>query len=92
MSEETTEIWMWRDLADKAYYRESKPDFAGYVIKPRVDRFIRADHLAAERRALDDRITNYLENGGFFNPELMEHDKVRDLLMDCLAFLRMDLP
>ena len=30
-----------------------------------------------------ERITNYLGNGGFFNPELMEHEKVRDLLMDC---------
>lgn len=30
-----------------------------------------------------ERITNYLGNGGVFNPELMEHDKVRDLLIDC---------
>ena len=29
-----------------------------------------------------DKITEYLSNGGYFNPELMEHDKVRDLLMD----------
>lgn len=29
------------------------------------------------------RITNYLGNGGLFNPELMEHDKVRDLILDC---------
>jgi len=29
-----------------------------------------------------DKITEYLSNGGFFNPELMEHEKVRDLLMD----------
>jgi len=28
------------------------------------------------------RIQNYLGNGGFFNPEHMEHDKVRNLLMD----------
>ena len=28
-------------------------------------------------------ITEYLGNGGLFNPELMEHEKVRDLLMDC---------
>jgi hypothetical protein len=31
----------------------------------------------------EERITNYMENGGFFNPEAMEHDKVRDLLIDC---------
>lgn len=30
-----------------------------------------------------NRITEYLEKGGLFNPELMEHKEVRDLLMDC---------
>jgi len=29
------------------------------------------------------RIQDYLGNGELFNPELMEHDKVRDLLVDC---------
>ena len=29
------------------------------------------------------RITDYLGKGGLFNPEMMEHDKVRDLLIDC---------
>ena len=29
-----------------------------------------------------DTINEYLSNGGFFNPELMDHVKVRDLLMD----------
>ncbi len=32
---------------------------------------------------LSERITEYLCAGGLFNPELMEHEKVRDLLMDC---------
>ena len=26
-------------------------------------------------------MTNYLGNGGYFNPELMEHDKVRDMII-----------
>jgi len=30
-----------------------------------------------------NRITEYLAAGGLFNPEAMEHDKVRDLLLDC---------
>jgi hypothetical protein len=34
---------------------------------------------------LTDRITDYLANGGLFNPEYMEHEKVRHLLMDCRA-------
>jgi len=29
------------------------------------------------------RIQDYLGSGGLFNPEMMEHDKVRDLIMDC---------
>jgi fermentation-respiration switch protein FrsA (DUF1100 family) len=29
------------------------------------------------------RITEYLSNGGLFNPELMQHDKVGALLIDC---------
>lgn len=32
---------------------------------------------------LIERIDNYLQNGGLFNPEMMEHDKVRQLLLDC---------
>jgi len=33
------------------------------------------------------RITKYLSAGGLFNPEQMEHEKVRDLLMDCRTHL-----
>lgn len=31
---------------------------------------------------ITQRITEYLSLGGFFNPEAMDHDKVRDLLID----------
>jgi hypothetical protein len=37
----------------------------------------------SEREKLCIRITDYLETGGLFNPGQMEHDKVRDLLIDC---------
>lgn len=30
------------------------------------------------------QIQEYLESGGLFNPELMDHDKVRDLLISSL--------
>ena len=30
-----------------------------------------------------DKINNYLQMGGLFNPELMEHHKVSDLLLEC---------
>jgi uncharacterized membrane protein len=36
---------------------------------------------------LKSRINNYLENGGFFNPEHMDHEKVSELLLECRDFL-----
>jgi hypothetical protein len=36
---------------------------------------------------LKEEIENYLSNGGIFNPEAMEHDKVRQLLIECRNFL-----
>jgi hypothetical protein len=33
------------------------------------------------------RIQNYLECGGLFNPEMMDHNKVRDLIMDCREYI-----
>ena len=38
------------------------------------------------------RITDYLAKGGLFNPEYMEHDKVRDLLMECRDALAAERP
>lgn len=32
---------------------------------------------------LSQRITEYLSAGGLFNPELANHDAVRDLIIDC---------
>lgn len=84
--EMSKEIWAWRDLAGKRHTSDSEPSFPGFVIKPTVHKFIRSDlveRVREQRKALADRITNYLGNGGYFNPEFMEHDKVRDLLFDC---------
>jgi hypothetical protein len=39
------------------------------------------------REQLSDRITNYLSAGGLFNPELMDHKKVNELLIDIRNFL-----
>lgn len=36
---------------------------------------------------LSERITEYLAAGGLFNPEMMDHDKVSRLLIDCRAAL-----
>jgi hypothetical protein len=34
------------------------------------------------KQELIDRITEYLANGGLFNPDLMDHIAVRDLLIE----------
>jgi hypothetical protein len=39
---------------------------------------------------LIDRINAYLQGGGLFNPEMADHDAVRDLLMDCRDALAPD--
>jgi hypothetical protein len=39
------------------------------------------------RQELLQRIQNYLECGGLINPEYMEHQKVRDLIVDVRDYL-----
>lgn len=39
-------------------------------------------------KELSDRITEYLFNGGLFNPELADHLAVRDLLIECREVLK----
>jgi hypothetical protein len=43
--------------------------------------------LMTEPEDLAARITDYLSNGGFFNPEMMDHEAVRDLMVDCRDYL-----
>lgn len=44
-------------------------------------------HLNDKTQELIDRITAYLFNGGLFNPELANHNAVRDLLVECRKVL-----
>jgi len=39
------------------------------------------------KKELLARISDYLQSGGLFNPEMMEHDKVRALILDIRAYL-----
>lgn len=39
------------------------------------------------KKELLDRISNYLQSGGLFNPEMMEHDKVHALILDIQTYL-----
>lgn len=43
--------------------------------------------IEISRQDLLNRIQSYFGNGGLFNPEYMEHDKVRDLIMDCGEYI-----
>ena len=40
-------------------------------------------YIVKSNKELVDKITEYLSNGGLFNPELMDHQAVRDLLIQC---------
>ena len=68
----------WKSVADKTIHGDSADVGNGFCIACE-----REQAIAELREALGARITNYLENGGLFNPEMMEHDKVRQLLIDC---------
>ena len=43
--------------------------------------------IAPSSTKLQDRIKDYLSMGGLFNPELVNHDIVRDLMLDARAEL-----
>ena len=40
------------------------------------------------KNPVTERIKEYLLSGGLFNPELMEHQKVRDLLVEAAAEIK----
>ena len=44
-----------------------------------------SDTPGADTLELERRITEYLTGGGLFNPEMADHEAVRDLLLDCRA-------
>lgn len=45
-----------------------------------------------DEKGLEARITDYLSSGGLFNPEMANHEAVRDLLIDCRAYLAASAP
>lgn len=56
-----------------------------------VDKFVKLRTVPAPmdpvKYGLLERVKNYLEVGGLFNPEMMDHDKVRDLIIDLRDYL-----
>ena len=45
--------------------------------------------LIEDQKDILNRIRNYLTARGLFNPEMMGHNMVRDLLIDCEEFIRL---
>ena len=41
----------------------------------------------SEHKKICAKIQNYLSNGCLFNPELMEHEKVRDMILQIRDYL-----
>ncbi len=51
------------------------------------ENFNKAKMIVEQRYLLRD-IQDYLEGGGLFNPELANHDNVRDLIINCRNFIQ----
>lgn len=56
--------------------RQTRAAILAYFERHKVEGGEDAERLSA-------RITEYLSAGGLWNPECMDHDKVRRLLIDC---------
>lgn len=48
-------------------------------------------HTRACKAGVTSRITGYLSSGGLFNPEMANHDAVRDLLIDARTALETEV-
>jgi len=68
----------FRDLAYEGSEKISKAEAENARLRGLVEKY----------GAFESRLLSYFGNGGLFNPELMEHDKVRNLLSDFLDTIR----
>lgn len=62
------------------------------LLAPVIESLERAAPSQDAEDTLSQRITAYLSSGGLFNPELANHEAVRDLLIDCRAALTQPQP
>ena len=56
------------------------------AIRDTVERVIAKGFNDMIKESIVERIDQYFAVGGDVNPEHMEHDKVRELLWDCLLY------
>jgi hypothetical protein len=71
---------------------QPKPATEALEISPKTGQLVLPAEPKPATGEIEARITDYLAAGGLFNPELMEHEKVRDLLMACREALRQPNP
>ena len=70
---------------------DAAQDYVRTLLAPAVDERAASSEAAVvvakvdcgDAEQLSARITEYLRGGGLWNPECMDHDKVRRLLIDC---------
>lgn len=61
-------------------------------IAPTKEEYEAWERSHGDSQGLSQRITDYLSGGGLFNPELANHEAVRDLLIECRDELAMWKP
>ena len=70
-------VWLTRKLS------HATPDFMKPESSTNTADANRVGSTGGSALHCRERINDYLSAGGLFNPELMEHEKVRELLLDC---------
>lgn len=48
---------------------------------------LRSVYETVNKQELIDRMREYLTLGGLWSPDLMDHDKVRDIIIDALEYM-----
>lgn len=78
---ERISMWFHNEIL-RAYLKDKSGAFSvNYDLIEDICKILR-EHQPSSQPTLAQRIDAYLGNGGLFNPELANHDAVRDLLID----------
>ena len=64
------------DMFKSEFKRKLTKNQEGWIVKTKITREPTVESVTND-------IQSYLGNGGLFNSEAMEHDKVRDLILNC---------
>lgn len=84
------------DYATESKIELNEPATLWRVVHTTIERTVDGEVITRKYQNLEStakeklicRISNYLAAGGLFNPELADHEKVRDLLIECRDALK----